>query len=80
MKKEVIKAIRIMGVGTTEILMDFSLEVGVFNSIEWVPDENRVVLHMFSDFSDFELSVDWDDLSVDDRLEVYVILNSILYN
>jgi hypothetical protein len=80
MKKEVIKAIRIMGVGTTEILMDFDLEIGVFNSIEWVPEGNRLVLHMFSDYSDFELSVDWEDLSNDDRLEIYVVLNSILYN
>jgi hypothetical protein len=79
-KKEVIKSIRIMGVGTTEILMDFNLNVGIFNSIEWIPKTNRVVLHMFSDFSDFELSVDWEDLSLDDQLEVYIIINSILYN
>jgi hypothetical protein len=80
MKKEVIKSIRIMGVGTTEILMDFDLSVGMFNSIEWVPETNRVIIHMFSEFSDFELSVDWEDLSFEDQLEVYVILNSILYN
>lgn len=79
MKKEVIKAIRIMGVGTKEILMDFSLSVGFFNSIEWIPDSNRLVLHMFA-FNDFDLSVDWSDLSEDDRLEVYVVLRSILYN
>ena len=79
MKKEVVKAIRIMGVGTTEILMDFSLSVGFFNSIEWVKHDNRVVLHMFA-FNDFDLSVDWSDLSRDDKLEVYVVLRSILYN
>lgn len=79
MKREVIKAIRIMGVGTKEILMDFSLSVGFFNSIEWVKHDNRVVLHMFA-MNDFDLSVDWDDLSRDDKLEVYVVLRSILYN
>lgn len=79
MKKEVIKAIRIMGVGTKELIMDFSLSVGLFNSIEWVSDTNRLILHMF-DMNDFDLSVDWEDLSADDRLEVYVVLMSILYN
>lgn len=79
MKREVIKAIRIMGVGTTEILMDFSLSVGFFNSIEWIKSDNRIVLHMFT-LNDFDLSVDWSDLSRDDKLEVYVVLCSILYN
>jgi hypothetical protein len=79
MKREVIKAIRIMGVGTTEILMDFSLSVGFFNSIEWIKSDNRIVLHMFT-LNDFDLSVDWSDLSRDDKLEVYVVLRSILYN
>lgn len=79
MKKEVIKAIRIMGVGTTELVMDFSLSVGVFNSIEWIKADNRVCLHMFA-VNDFELTVEWSDLSVDDRLEIYVILRSLLYN
>ena len=79
MKKEVIKAIRILGVGTTEILMDFSLSVGNFNSIEWVRSENRVVLHMFAP-GDFDFGVDWSDLSNDDRLEIFVVLRSILYN
>ena len=31
-------------------------------------------------FNDFDLSVDWNDLSEDDQLEVYVVLRSILYN
>jgi hypothetical protein len=79
MKKEVIKAIKIMGVGTTEILMDFNLSVGVFNSIEWSPSDNRIWLHMFSG-DDFQLSVDWSDLEEDDQMEVYVIVRSILYN
>lgn len=79
MKKEVIKAIRIMGVGTTELLMDFSLGVGYFDSIEWIKSDNRVVLHMFAQ-NDFDLSVDWDDLTYEDKLEVFVVLRSILYN
>lgn len=79
MKKEVIKAIRIMGVGTTELLMDFSLSVGYFDSIEWIKSDNRIVLHMFAQ-NDFDLSVDWEDLSHDDKLEVFVVLRSILYN
>jgi hypothetical protein len=79
MKKEVIKAIRIMGVGTNEILMDFNLSIGLFNSIEWVKKDNKICLHMFSG-EDFELNVDWNDLEEDDQLEVYVVIRSILYN
>lgn len=79
MKKEVIKAIRIMGIGTTELIMDFNLSIGVFNSIEWSKSSNKVWLHMFS-IGDFQLSVEWSDLTKDDKMEVYVILCSILYN
>ncbi len=79
MKREVIKAIRIMGIGTKELVMDFNLSVGFFNSIEWVKEGNRICLHMFA-LNDFELSVDWEDLNKDDRLEIYVVLRSILYN
>lgn len=79
MKKEVIKAVRIMGVGTNELIMDFDLSIGFFNSIEWIPEENKIWLHMFTD-GDFQLSVDWNDLDYDDRLDVYVVIRSILYN
>lgn len=79
MKKEVIKAIRIMGIGTTELIMDFNLSIGIFNSIEWSKSSNKVFLHMFS-IGDLQLSVEWSNLKKDDKMEVYVMLCSILYN
>lgn len=68
-----------MGIGTTELIMDFNLSIGVFNSIEWSKSNNKVWLHMFS-IGDFQLSVEWSDLPKDDKLEIYVILRSMLYN
>jgi hypothetical protein len=79
MKREVIKAIRIMGIGTTELIMDFNLSIGIFNSIEWSKSSNKVFLHMFP-IGDLQLSVEWSDLKKDDKMEVYVMLCSILYN
>jgi hypothetical protein len=79
MKREVIKAIRIMGIGTHELIIDFNLSVGIFNSIEWSKSDNKLWLHMFT-IGDFQFSVEWSDLNKDDKSEIYVILRSILYN
>lgn len=79
MKREIVKAIRIMGIGTNEVLMDFYLSIGFFESIEWSPSDGDIWLHMFSD-DGFQISVEWDDLSNDDKMEVYIVLRSILYN
>jgi hypothetical protein len=78
MKREIIKIVRIMGIYTTELVMDFTLSVGTFNTIEWVRTGNKLWLHSF--IGDLQLSVDFDDLSMEDKMEIYVILRCILYN
>lgn len=79
MKRKVATTIKILGIGLTELVMDFELDVYTFNSIEWVEDENKIYLHIFED-DDLDISYDFDDLSDDDQLSIYVTLSSILYN
>lgn len=80
MKKKVITMVRIMGIGLNELVMDFHTSVATFNSIEWIKSENKLYLHIFHDDDDIQISFDFDDLDKDDKLEIYVILSSILYN
>ena len=80
MKKKVINMVRIMGIGMNELIIDLNTSVAIFNSIEWVKSENKLYLHIFHDDDDIQISFDFDDLSKDDKLEIYVILSSILYN
>jgi hypothetical protein len=78
MKREIIKIVRIMGICTTELVMDFELSIGIFNTIEWMKEDNSLWLHAFE--GDLQMSVDFDDLERDDKMEIYVVLRSILYN
>lgn len=72
--------VRIMGIGLNELVIDFQTSVATFNSIEWIKSENKLYLHIFRDDDEIQISFDFDDLSKDDKLEIYVILSSILYN
>ena len=80
MKKKVANMVRIMGIGLNELVIDFQTSVATFNSIEWIKSENKLYLHIFRDDDEIQISFDFDDLSKDDKLEIYVILSSILYN
>ena len=80
MKKKVATIIRIIGIGLNELVMDFHTSVATFNSIEWVKSDNKIYLHIFHDDDDIQISFDFDDLEKNDKLEIYVILSSILYN
>lgn len=79
MKRKVANMVRIMGIGLSELVMDIETGVATFNSIEYVRSENKIWLHIFEG-DDLELSVDFDGLSKEDKLEVYIALASILYN
>ena len=79
MKRKVARMIMIMGIGLMEIVIDIETSVAIFNSIEYVKEENEVYLHMFAG-GDLDLSYDFDDLDKDDKLLVYITLASILYN
>lgn len=79
MKHEIINMIKILGIGMTELIMNFDLDSASFNSIEWDSSDNKVYLHIFED-DDMDITYDFDDLSMDDQMNVYITLASILYN
>lgn len=79
MKHEIINMIKILGIGMSELIMDFDLDSIIFNSIEWDNTDNKVYLHIFED-DDFDITYDFDDLDVDTQMEIYITLASILYN
>lgn len=80
MKKKVTKLIKILGIGLNELIIDMELSFITFNSIEWVKGENKIYLHILDAYDDLELSFDFDDLSKEDKQEVYNILSAIAYN
>ena len=79
MKRKVATIIKILGIGLTELIIDLELDTYTFNSIEWVQSENKIYLHIFEE-DDLDITYDFDDLSDDEQLSIYVTLSSILYN
>lgn len=79
MKNKLATIIKIIGIGLTELVMDFKIDTYTFNSIEIVESENKIYLHIFKE-DDLDITYDFDDLSDDDQLSIYVTLSSILYN
>jgi hypothetical protein len=79
MKTNLIKIIKILGLGITEFVIDIELSFETFNSIEWDPDENKIFLNIFED-DGMQQSYDFDDLLINDQVEVFLVLSSIAYN
>ena len=79
MKHEIINMIKILGIGMSELIMDFDLDSIIFNSIEWDNTDNKVYLHIFEE-DEFDITYDFDDLDIDAQMEIYITLASILYN
>jgi hypothetical protein len=71
MKKSLIEWIKVKGVGYTEIVIPMVVEEDVqFDSIEWIPESNQVILHKFvGDEWDYE--IDWDELPKSWQLEIF---------
>ena len=78
MKNKIINLIKILGFGLNEIVIDLNLGCGSFESIEYFPDEDSVILHIFND-PDLDITFDFEELDEEDQLKVYQTL-SIFYN
>lgn len=78
MKNKVIILIKIIGFGLNEILLSFPLTIADFDSIEWDDETDKVYLHILKD-DDYDVVVDFDELTEEDQLQVYKIL-SVIYN
>lgn len=77
MKGDLLKIIKILALNCNEILIDIELESFIINSIE-VNDKEDIVLHVFSGTMDIEFS--FDDISENDKNQIYLTLSSLLYN
>jgi hypothetical protein len=49
MKDKVSNLIKTLGLGLNELVFDFEIDGVKFNSIEWLPEEDKVLLHIFED-------------------------------
>jgi hypothetical protein len=78
MRNKVINLIKILGFGVNELIVEIPLSIGNFDTIEWIPEDNTVILHLFEK-EDYDIVIDFEDLSEDDQLKVYQVL-SIIYN
>jgi hypothetical protein len=77
MRNKIINLIKLLGFGLNELLMDISLPMGEFNSVEWDVESNKVFLHIFQD--DLDIVVDFDEIDEESQLQLYKIL-AIIYN
>jgi len=84
MKKKVANLIKILGITVNEIVID--IEVGDYkiNSLEWIPETDKVVLHIWFEVEDeegeYEYDVDFEILSAVDQKQIYTILSKYCMN
>lgn len=77
MKGEIIKILKILGIGCTELLIDIELKSFIINSIELL-NNDKIILHVFVD--DYDIEVDFDDVDDIEKMTIYQTLSPFLYN
>ena len=77
-KFELANTIKILGVDSNEIQIDLELNDLFFNTIEWRPEEDKIILHYFEDNIDYEF--DYDDFGEDHQQMIYQMISQILLN
>lgn len=66
--------IKELGTGINELVLDFNLEIGIFNTIELM-NNNLIILHIFK--GDLDIITDFDFLEEDDKLLILKKLKKI---
>ncbi len=77
MKEDIINAIKILGIGLDEILLEIDLGFFVINSVEF-REPNDLILHSFRDGVDYEMN--FDNLSPKYQRYVYRLITTLVYN
>lgn len=77
MKEKVIDLIQILGVGLNELVFDFEIDGVKFNSIEWVPEEDQILLHIFED-EETDWHCDFEGIDIDKQIKVYKTILTFL--
>jgi hypothetical protein len=78
MKEKVRDLIKILGIGLHELVIDINVGDMTFNSIEWLEEEEVILLHIFED-NDIDYFIDFEELSTENQIIIYKNL-SIIYN
>ena len=78
MKNKVKDLIIILGMGIRELVIDINVGETTFNSIEWVEEDDKIILHIFEE-DDYDYFCEFEDLTSEQQLLVYKQL-SIIYN
>ncbi len=78
MKNKVKDLILILGMGINELVIDINVGETTFNSIEWSPEEDKILMHIFEE-DDLDYFCDFEELTSEQQLLVYKSL-SIIYN
>jgi len=77
-KEELSNTIKIMGIDTNEIEVDITLGGLFFNTVELVPEEDKIILHYFEDNYDYEF--DFDDFDEENQKQIYNLISITLLN
>ncbi len=82
MKTKVANLIKILGITVNEIVIDIDLEDITVNSLEWVPETDTIILHVWFEAEDeeYEYDVDFETLSIEDQKYIYNILSKFCMN
>lgn len=83
MKNEVINLIKILGITVYELVIEIDLGEYVCDSIEYVPESNKVVLHVWldgDDGEDYEYDIDFESLSTKYQKKILTTLSNLCMN
>lgn len=72
-RKKFIALIKLLAIVSNEIVLDFFIGDFSFNSIEWVKEKNKIILHKFEE-GDIDLEYDFDQLPNNIKRELYLFL------
>ena len=73
MKHKLVNLINDLGQGLNELVFDFEIDGVKFNSIEWLPEEDIIVLHIFED-EEIDYHCDFDGINIDKQIKIYEIV------
>lgn len=75
MKSKIINLIVSLGMGLNELIFDFEIDNLIFNSIEWDPESDDILLHIF--IEDKDIYCNFEGIDIDKQIKIFKILENI---
>lgn len=79
MRNDVIKLIKILGIGLTELVIDIPLDITTINSIEYDKNSDKIYIYIWTS-DDLEIQIEFDDLSDKNKKIIHQSLSKIVNN